>query len=226
MAELMLVNPRKRRKTTAKRRKTTARRKTNPRRKVAAAPKRNPIRRRRAAPVARRKARRSRRRNPSARSILNTTLIPALTAGAGAIGFNALWNFVPLPEQLKTGMVQHVAKAAGAIGLGMVAGNVVGRKRATELVAGALTVIAYNALKDAVSQVAPTVNLGYYSAGQPAGVLAYEGASLGEYVGGPMGEYVGGGGGYLAPTLAEPFASPAGAGRGVERDNAMAGYYS
>lgn len=224
MAQLMLVNPRKRRKT-AKRRKTTARRKTNPRKKVAAAPKRNPIRRRRA-PVARRKVRRARRRNPSARSIVNSTLIPALTAGAGAIGFNALWNFVPLPEQLKTGMIQHVAKAAGAIGLGMVANQVVGRKTATELVAGALTVIAYNALKDAVGQVAPNVNLGYYSAGMPAGVLAYEGAGMGEYVRG-MGEYVqGGGGGYLAPSLAEPFAPPVAAGPGIERENSMGGYYS
>lgn len=240
MSELMLItNPRKRgtrkRRTAAQKaatRKLVAlnKRRRNPARRKTVA-KVNPVRRhkRRASTTHARKVRRY-KRNPSSRSIVNSTLIPALTAGAGAIGFNALWNFVPVPETFKTGMLQHVAKAVGAIGAGMLAGKVFGRKTATELTAGALTVVAYNALKDAVGQVAPSVNLGYYSAGQPAGVLAYKSASLGEYVGpgNGMGEYVPpGGGGYLANrTLAQPFAPRLPAGPGLETESQMGGYYN
>ena len=248
MAELMLVNPRKRRKSrkprTAAQRAATRKlvagnkRRRNPapaRRKVSA------IKRRRtpARSVVARKRRY--KRNPNGRGmagIVNTTLIPAAVAASGALSLDVLWNFLPLPETLKTGPLRHIAKGAGAIGLGWLAGMVVNKKTAGQLATGALTVVTYNAMREMMARFMPAVNMGYYSAGMPAGSMgAYVG--MGEYVGGPgMGAYIGGGGTspYLAAdTLSEPFAGPSAAqvdyakgvkvGAALESEQNMGSYY-
>jgi hypothetical protein len=140
--------------------------------------------------------------------ILNTTVIPAAVAGAGALSLDVLWSFMPLPENLKTGPLRHVVKGAGAIGLGWLAGMVVNKKTAAQLTTGALTVVTYNAMKEMVARFMPGVPLGYYSAGMPAG-------TMGEYVSsGGMGEYVSTGDAtdpYLAKMLTTPFAGPSAA---------------
>ena len=248
MAELMLVNPRKRRKSrkprTAAQRAATRKlvagnkRRRNPapaRRKVSA------IKRRRtpARSVVARKRRY--KRNPNGRGmagIVNTTLIPAAVAASGALSLDVLWNFLPLPETLKTGPLRHIAKGAGAIGLGWLAGMVVNKKTAGQLATGALTVVTYTAMREMMARFMPAVNMGYYSAGMPAGSMgAYVG--MGEYVGGPgMGAYIGGGGTspYLAAdTLSEPFAGPSAAqvdyakgvkvGAALESEQNMGSYY-
>lgn len=223
MAELMLVNPRKRRKARSpaqkratarlvsrnrKRRKNPAPRRAVARRSVSAVKRRSPARRVVAAARKRRY-----RRNPSGRGIVNTALIPAAVAATGALSLDVLWNFLPLPEALKTGPLRHVAKGAGAIGLGWLAGKVVNKKVAGQLATGALTVVTYNAMREMMARFMPNVNMGYYSAGMNAGVGAYVDNGLGAYVNG-VGAYIGGPvtSPYLAAdTLSEPFAGPSAA---------------
>jgi len=152
--KMLLVNPRKRR----TRRKTTARKKTPARRRTTrrAAPKRTTraVRRRtRSAPA------RRRRRNPARRGVMNQYLRPALMGGGTAVGIDVAMGYVPLPDVLSTGMARHAAKAAAAIGLGMI-GPKIGIKRAT---CGAVTVYTADLLREGVQTYLPNVALGYYS---------------------------------------------------------------
>jgi len=242
MAELMLVNPRKRRSTrkkprTAAQRAATRRlvaankRRSTPKRRTPAKRRAMPARRRRAASSTVHRARRY-KRNPSARGIVNSTLLPAATGASGALALDILWGFVPIPETLKAGPLRYVVKGAGALGMGWLAGKVVKKSTAGQLASGALTVIMHDAMRDMMAKFMPGVGLGYYSAGYPVG-------EMGEYVDGGMGEYVGGdsAGSYLAPDmLTEPFSGQSAAEdafqRGVaesattETENNMGGYYN
>lgn len=243
MAELMLVNPRKRRKprSAAQRaatRKLVAR---NKRRRNPA-----PARRRRAVSVVKRRrtparrvtaaARKRRyRRNPASRGIVNTTLIPAAVAASGALSLDVLMGFLPVPENLKTGPLRHVVKGAGAIGLGWLAGMVVSKKTAGQLTTGALTVVLHDAMRETVARFMPSVPLGYYSAGMNAGAMGmYTG--MGEYTN--MGAYIGGGetSPYLSKNnLSEQFKGPSAAqmsyaqgvasGAALENEQNMGMYY-
>lgn len=168
MPELMLVNPRKRRRTTRKR----------------ATPKRRVTRRRavRRSPTRAAKRRMSGyRRNPSPRGmrgIVDKTVIPAATAAAGAIGLDVAWGFLPVPDTLKTGPMRHVAKAAGAVGLGMLANMVVSKKTADQFATGALTVVFHQAMAEVVQKAAPDLpmnaypdQVGYWGTGYSAPAL-------------------------------------------------------
>ena len=169
MAELMLVNPRKRRRRT--RRKTVARKRPTTRR------------------ISTRTIRRTRRRrNPIRRKglmgIVNTTILPSATAAAGAIGLDVIWGMAPIPDQFKTGPFRHVAKAAGAIGLGMLAEMVVKKATADLVTTGALTVVIHNAMKDGLARFAPNLALGEYLSGYDQ--MSYYGSgvnpAIGEYL--------------------------------------------
>lgn len=202
--EILLVNPRRRRgrKKTARRRATrrpAARRAAPTRRRR----RRNPIGpyakrsglgmyvanpRRRRRPARRRPttaARRRRRysRNPVAgmKGIVNRYVVPSLQAGAGAVLLDIAWGYVPVPPQLKTGPLRHVAKGAGAIMLGWGVGKVAGKRMGDTMALGALTVTAYNAIRELMAMYAPGITLGYYSAGANAG----SDPSLGYYVSSP-----------------------------------------
>jgi len=196
--ELLLINPRRRRRTTKKRRRRNpnARRPAVRRavsRQVMARPgltrRANPIRRRRRArPVARRRssARMARyRRNPvrmTMRSVINSTVIPAAQAGAGALALDVLWGYVPVPLEWKTGNLRHVVKGGGAIVLGMLAQNLLGARVGHNIALGALTVTFHDAMRDMVAQFAPQIPLGYVGAGYNAG--SYGGAGTFDYPGG------------------------------------------
>lgn len=183
MSELMLVNPRKRRRKSGKRKMTAKQAKYfSPRRKRRAAAS-SPRRRRRAsarraaAPVARR-ARRSRRR--SVRSFLKNTsgslslkpnvfiretLIPSAIGGAGALAVDAAWAAIPLPAQIKSGPMAPIAKAAGAVAVGLIASKVAGKKIGAQVTSGYLTVLAYNLIKGMVQKALPQLPLGEYGMG-------------------------------------------------------------
>jgi len=164
MAQLMLVNPRKRRrkaKTTTKRRTHARRRTTHKRRRYA----RNPIalnttRR------TRRTHRRKYRRNPIAgrgkMKGLLAPLMPAAISATGAIGLDLAWGIIgsKLPSALSTGPVKHIAKAAGALALGALAGMVVKKDTANQLAIGALTVVLHTAMKETIQKTLPNVQLG------------------------------------------------------------------
>ena len=149
MAELMLVNPRKR-KTRRKARKTVA---AKPRRRVTrkTVARRSPARR-----IAR-------RRNPIAKgNLLNDAIIPAATGAAGAVGLDVAMGYIPLPDALKTGPARHLVKGAAAIGLGMLASLVTKKSTAKALANGALTVTMHGAMQEAMQRFAPGVQMGQY----------------------------------------------------------------
>ncbi len=205
-SEILLVNPRRRRgrRTAAQKRATRKMIAANrrPRRKRArrrnpigpyakrAAPRRrrrpaglgyyvNPRRRKRA--PARARSRRRYRRNPTMRGMLNSLVLPAATAGGGAVLLDVLWGFVPLGEGIKTGPMRHVAKGLGAIVLGQLVGMVGNKRMGDTMALGALTVTFHAAFREMTAQFMPQIPLGYYSPGAVAG----HDPQLGYYVSAP-----------------------------------------
>jgi hypothetical protein len=185
--ELLLVNPR--RKT---RRKTTTKKRTrkNPATKRAT----TATRRVRSNP---RRSRRRIKRNPTG-NIVNE-LMTAGTGAAGAIGIDLAFAYMPIPEQFKTGVTGTAAKMATAVGAGMILRQtkVVKKAMSDKLVAGSLTVLAYDLVKSQLQQFAPDLPLGEYMSmgggsvlpyAQPNTPLGYTNAAMGVPM--SMGEYM------------------------------------
>jgi hypothetical protein len=169
-AQLLLINPKRRRK--AKRARSHRRRKVarnparrrhrarrvarNPRRRHVA---RNPIRRRRH--IARNPHRRRRiRRNPFSSRGITSALIPAGIGAMGAVGLDVLMGYAAayLPASLTSNVyVATATKTAGAFGLGWLASKAMGREKAKLITAGALTVIAYQFVKGIIHEAAPSL---------------------------------------------------------------------
>lgn len=162
MAELMLVNPKKRRrgrpkvaKAKAKRRRRTGVRRSGKRLSL----------RRHSGWISNPKRRRSRkfRRNPiggfNIKSFANNTLMPAAIGGIGAVGLDVILAMLPLPAAVKTGPMKPIAKIAGAVGIGMIASMVAGRKFGEQVTAGAVTVTLYEIIKELVQKAMPTLPL-------------------------------------------------------------------
>jgi len=170
MGQLMLVNPRKRRVTRKK-----------PARKVIAKRRSAPVRRPRKG-TATRVVRR--RRNPiRSKGIVANQLTPALTAASGALGLDIILGFMPIPETLKSGPFRHIIKGVGAIGMGMLASNIVSKKTAEQMTTGALTVVMHSAMKEVAQTAMPNLQLGYYNPGYPVGVGEYVGLNgVGAYI--------------------------------------------
>lgn len=159
MSHVLLVNPRRR-----KRRKARA---TKARRRRA---RKNPIVR-----IAKRSRRRSARRatfgrvrrfrrNPIGGSgivrDLQSSLVPVAAGAGGALVADIALGFLPVPESLKTPMLRPVVRSAAAIGVGVIAGMFLGKDIGKKVMAGGLTVIAYDLAKGLVQQAAPTLQLG------------------------------------------------------------------
>lgn len=208
--EILLVNPRRRRgRRTAAQKRATAkmiaanrrgrrtvrkRRRRNPIGPYAAPKRRNSARNSRLGyyvsnPRRRRKraaVRRTRRRNPARRgfniqAMVNQLVIPAATAGGGAVLLDILWGFVPVPEGIKTGPMRHVAKGLGAIVLGQLVGMMGTKRMGDTMALGALTVTFHAAFREMTAQFMPQIPLGYYSPGATAGFDP----QLGYYVSSP-----------------------------------------
>lgn len=175
-----------------KSRSAAPRRKTRPARKAA------PVKRRRVARAASKPARRARRRpltsaraasaagrtlryrrpNPMGGFITNT-LIPSAVGGAGALALDIALAALPLPEAMKTGPMAPLVKVAGAVGLGMLASQFLGRKTGEQVAAGALTVTIYNVARKALAGIKK-------KDGTPMipGLSMYPDGAMGEYVSG------------------------------------------
>ena len=185
MAELMLVNPRKRR------RKTTRKR-----RAVAKAPVRR--RRRRAAPAPVRR----RRRNPAARTNIMDQVIDASVGAGGALAVDVAMANLPIPAQLTaTPTMRAATQGAVSLGIGMLVANF-GRKRklGRQLAQGGLTVALHGMGK---GMIGPTLGLSGYG----NDLLGYNDLlDAGAYVNGygeDMGAYVNG---WTSPAAVEdPF---------------------
>lgn len=186
--QILLVNPRRRR-----RRKSSAKRRVSRRRarvtRVRRRRLRNPIGAYMAANPRRRRRRsrmggirRRRVRNPrfgggglSVNRIVRQ-LIPASIGAAGAVGLDVALAYIPIPEQYKTGWLGTGVKVAGAVALGMLAGKVVGKEKGQLFTAGALTVLAYQVLRNLAS-----TTLGSSVKGL-SGVADFEDLNLGAYM--------------------------------------------
>lgn len=216
MAELLLVNPRKRkkrRKMSALQRKYFGKRKGSSgvkrrrRRRttsVFAARRTNP-RRRRSHGVSHYRSRR--RRNPSLRGLnlkgITGSIVPTIKAGllgaAGALGNDLLFGYTKsyLPASVQTGVQRHAVKALYAVLVGVL-GNVVMRGKGRDLANGAMTVVLHDALKEQLMTAVPSLPLGDYFSFAPAIGYDYEPAlplstGIGQYMTGGnsgMGEYI------------------------------------
>jgi hypothetical protein len=210
MAQLMLINPRKRKAHRKSARSPAQRAATK--RMLAANRSRtrvssNPIKRRRrsALKAVRHHSHRRVRRNPTAvRSYSGNLGSMVKCAGIGAVGaiaVDTLYNYLPLPVTMKTGLVGTASKAALAVAVGVLGKKFMGRT-AGEMAQGSLTVIAYDLIKSYMPVTLPAVaGMGYLAPGINGGYLPQQG--MGEYManGGnfnfmtdhsTMGEYVNG----------------------------------
>jgi hypothetical protein len=201
MAQLMLINPRKRRAT--KRKAATTKRRTKRKTAVTVRSNPTPVRRRRTLKTVAKRSRRI-RRNPIGMGGVMGMLTDAAIGGVGAVGVNFLFDKLPVPVNYKTGVMGAAAKAAVAVAVGTFGKKLLGNT-ASKMAAGALTVIAYDLARNlmpAPAIVLPAANvngMGYIGSGMDAGYLN----GVGEYVNGNnynfatgMGEYIQGGNGY------------------------------
>lgn len=137
------------------------------------------------------RALRHRRPNPVSGigTFVKGTLMPSVVGGAGALALDVAMGMLPLPPALKSGPMAPLVKAAGAVGLGMIAGKALGRRTGEQVAAGALTVTVYNVARmmlvkasggripglsgyvdEYVSEyVDPSAQLGYESSGGQVG---------------------------------------------------------
>jgi len=208
MPHILLVNPSKRK----PRRKTSTRKKPVKKRRTAAQKaatrklvalnrrKSNPVRRRTSKkPVRRRTARRAapkkyrrksarRRANPAltTRSIRNQVMDAGIGAG-GALALDVVQGYLPIPANLKAGIVGTLVKAGLAIGIGIVGSKIkiVSNATAGKMANGALTVVLHNELKKQVQTYAPGIQMGEYIDGNGMGM--YEGAGYAPYQDAAMG---------------------------------------
>lgn len=188
MAKLMIVNPKKRRK---------AKRKTGPKKAVA--------RRRVSRAPAKRRVRR--RRNPAARGYTGkiiTSFQDGAVGSLGAIAGTLAGNFLPLPDQLKTGNMAVIIQALIGVSVGITVGNVAKNKKlGMDMAKGSVTVALHDTMKNLLKQAMPTLQLDGYG----DGLLGMD-----EYV---LSEYVKGNDlGYMSPAM-----NAGGSGGGYENAN-------
>jgi hypothetical protein len=185
-AEIALINPRrkhhkKHRRVKSRRRRHTARRRST----VIVARRINPRRRHHRI---RHRRYRHRARNPRfSVGGITRALVPAAIGGAGAVALDIALGYATfLPPSLTTGYGKVAAQVAGAFGLGMVAGKVLGPEKGRLVTMGALTVAAYSLIKNVVKNAAPTL---------PGLAGDYESMRMGAYMD-RLGSYTG-----VAPSM-------------------------
>jgi hypothetical protein len=197
---LILINPRRRRRSRARRRNPSRRRMpaalrrywaskrgtrlANPRRRRR---RRNPIvhgyRRRR--PLSRRRnprrtyrmRRRSYRRLRNPRGDFMHTLAAGAIGAGGALALNFVYGYVNpyLPASLQTGLVQTAVLGVGALGLGYLVGRFVSKDIGDDVAFGGLSVVLYNAAATIAQGAGLTItnNLAGYADYTPRRIGAY-----------------------------------------------------
>lgn len=180
MHELMIVNPRPKRRSSAKRRPMTAlqrkyfgggrRSRAAPRRKARrtrsvrrTVARRNPVA---TSYVASRHSRRrsSRSANGLIGGFLSTTIVPAGIGALGAMAVDLSWSYLPLPDALKTGPAVPLVRIGAALAVGAVVGMMAGKRYGAEAAAGGILVTLYDTAKNFMQPTVPAT---------PASVSAY-----------------------------------------------------
>jgi hypothetical protein len=170
MSQLLLINPRRKRRHSKRR----ARARNPKRRHVARSVTRRTYRRRaRAVNPRRRRHHVARFRNPVRRrrvsrrggrgfSVkgLTSSIMPAAVGAVGAVGLDVAYGYLGgfLPASVSGNVYLSAAvKLAGAYGLGVLAGKVMGQEKGRAVTLGAMTVVSYGIIKSLVAQFAPNV---------------------------------------------------------------------
>ncbi len=169
MSHLMLVNPRKRRKTRRKKRAVSRRRTSvtryRPKRRV------------------------RRRRNPIRKGMMDN-IFESFKDGAigsvGGIAASVVGGALPIPENFKTGNMAPVVQALIGIGTGALVGNFMNKKVGEKMATGAVTIALHGTFKNLVGQFAPNLTLGDYDDGL---LGAYDDGLLGAYDTDDLGYY-------------------------------------
>lgn len=194
MGVLAIVNPRrrKRRKSRKARRAPSHRRIRRSRRRRSFNAALNPRKKRRV-----RRSRRSRGflkgltgGSSGAVGLAKSTVKTAAYAAGGALLLDIVWGYAGalLPAAVQTGYVRHVAKAAGAVAVGLVAQKFLGRKTGELVALGAMTVVLHNVMREVTAQFIPGVALAGYEDIEALSYLS-PGQNVGEY---QMGEQMNG----------------------------------
>lgn len=108
------------------------------------------------------------RRNPlparsRAKGLVHESLKPALIGALGALAIDVVVAKLPLPDSLKVGVIRYPVRAAGAIGLAMLAEKMGMRHdMAVSLARGGLTVVSYDAIKSVMRNQFPALSLEAY----------------------------------------------------------------
>lgn len=198
MSELLLVNPRRkrvhrkrrthRRMSALQRQYFGKRRHTRRHRRVElmeANPAKRRTRRRRSGKrrsIRHRVAARAQRlRGFSMNSFMRNTLMPSAIGAVGALSADVVLGYATpyLPTMLTSGVGATVAKLGAAVGIGMAAGMLTNRNIGEQVMAGAVTVVLYSALKRQVQASLPNLHMSGMGYAGPA--LAYP-DRLGMYV--------------------------------------------
>jgi hypothetical protein len=202
MAELLLVNPHRRRRRNPKR----ARRKHHAKAPALIVARRINPRRRSVRGRARLVRRRAKRAHRAGIAGIKATFVPNLKAGAigaaGALGLDvlmgALTSKFTLPPTLQSGWGKYALKIAGAVGVGVL-GSYVLRGRGAALSQGALTVVLHDIAREQLTAAFPSLPMGEYLTFAPVVGYDYQTAlpgstGMGEY----LSEYVTGNGSGVA----------------------------
>lgn len=171
--QLLLINPRgKRRKKSHRRRAKNSRRRTRRASggfRIRRTRHKNPRarRRRHRNPIHRRHHRRH--RNPISMSGIKGVLLPAAVGAAGGLALDVAWNYISpyVPSALTTSPYMIAAvKIAAAFGIGMLARKFLGSEKGNAVMAGAVTIQIYSAASFALAGTLPGLSgLGAYLPG-------------------------------------------------------------
>lgn len=78
-------------------------------------------------------------------------IVPAIIGAGGVVGLNYVMQVLPIPASMQTGMTGYAVEFAGALGLGLVAGMVAGKKVGTAVAMGGMVVVTVEFVNDLMS---------------------------------------------------------------------------
>jgi hypothetical protein len=231
--QLLLINPRRRKRAKNSRRRKHRARSRNSRRRTHRAAGGYRIRRRRIKnprshrrhrrsknPVSRRYHRR-RHRNPLSMSGIKGAIVPAALGAVGGVAVDYIYNFLSpnLPSSI-TGMTigPPLIKIAGAFGVGMIGEKVLGPDKGKAVLAGALAIQIYNLIAGLIGGTPGMAGLGAYMRN---GVSGLGSPNPAVYLQKPMGRMgrVGRVGAYMQPLSGLPFAGLGSLGSSVNSED-------
>jgi len=149
-----------------------------------------------------------RHRNPidSIAGEVKSMLVPAGIGAVGAVGLNVALAYLPIPTSLQSGYGQILVSAAGAAGLGIIAGMIAGKRIGTAVGVGGLVVTGVQLLNQVLG---PTIGgsvkglSGLADFSDFRGTGAYMAPQMGRLGGPRMGAYMNPAA-MLAPAAASP----------------------